>query len=75
MLINLYDPRNALNEEKSSYFLISQALFQEQLFGALIQHRYYKGAIFILELYQYFTVQFGTNKGYAKNIEHIKREP
>jgi|GEM_PF-6639866 len=65
---------NDLITEKSSYFRIPRTLFQEHLFGSLIQHRYHKGAILLLELCQYFTVQLGTNRRYAEDIEHIKGE-
>ncbi|MFS0882754.1 hypothetical protein [Metabacillus niabensis] len=61
---------NTVNQEKSTYFRIPIALFQEKVFGTLIKHRYHKGPILLLELCQYFSVQLGTNR---RNIEDIQR--
>ncbi|MCY8737552.1 hypothetical protein MOD71_18775 [Bacillus haynesii] len=63
-----------LNAEKSSYFRIPFALFQEKIFGPLIKHRYHKGPILLLELSQYFTVQLGTNRRYTEDIQKVQGE-
>ncbi|MDO3655368.1 hypothetical protein [Bacillus subtilis] len=65
---------NPLIDEKSSYFRIPFALFEEKIFGSLIKHRFHKGPILLLELSQYFTVQLGTNRRYTDDIQKVKGE-
>jgi hypothetical protein len=61
-------------EEKSSYFRIPVALFQEKVFGPLIKQRYHTGPILLLELCQYFSVQLGTNRRNVEDIEAVQGE-
>ncbi|MGG3663013.1 hypothetical protein [Bacillus gobiensis] len=65
---------NPLNDEKSSYFRIPFALFQEKIFGSLIKHRFHKGPILLLELSQYFTVQLGTNRRGTEDVQKVQGE-
>ncbi|MGG0878038.1 hypothetical protein [Bacillus inaquosorum] len=65
---------NPLMDEKSSYFRIPFALFEEKIFGSLIKHRFHKGPILLLELSQYFTVQLGTNRRHTEDIQKVKGE-
>lgn len=65
---------NSLSEERSSYFRIPLALFQEKVFGSLIKQRYHKGPLLLLELCQYFTVQLGTNRRSVEDIQIVQGE-
>lgn len=65
---------NSINLEKSSYFRIPMALFEEKVFGSLIKQRYHKGPILLLELCQYFSVQLGTNRRNIENIQAVQGE-
>ncbi|MCM3113592.1 hypothetical protein [Lederbergia lenta] len=65
---------NSISEEKSSYFRIPMALFQEKVFGQLIKYRYHKGPILLLELCQYFTVQLGTNRRTVEDVQLVQGE-
>lgn len=65
---------NLLSDEKSSYFRIPTALFQEKIFGQLIKQRYHKGPILLLELCQYFTVQLGTNRRSVDDVQLVQGE-
>jgi hypothetical protein len=65
---------NPASKGTASYFRIPLALFQEKLFGKLIQHRYHKGPILLLELSQYITVQLGTNRRKVEDYQLVKGE-
>ncbi|WP_110925940.1 hypothetical protein [Bacillus massiliglaciei] len=62
---------NPLNTESPTYFRLPSLLFQEKFFGTLIKQRYHKGPLLILELFQYFTVQAGTTRRNAEDIQRI----
>lgn len=70
----IINPLRTENTEEVSYFRIPLALFQEKMFSSLIKHRYHKGPILILELCQYFTVQLGTNRRSAEDIQSVTGE-
>ncbi len=65
---------NSLHEETSTYFRIPLALFQEKIFGSLIQQRYHKAPILLLELSQYFSVQLGTNRRSVEDVQMVQGE-
>uniref|UniRef100_UPI003F496D91 hypothetical protein n=1 Tax=Niallia taxi TaxID=2499688 RepID=UPI003F496D91 len=60
------------SEEKSSYFHIPMALFQEKIFGQLIKQRYQRGPILLLKLCEYIQRQIGTNRRTVEDVELVK---
>lgn len=60
------------SEEKSSYFHIPQALFQEKIFGQLIKQRYQRGPIMLLQLCEYIQRQIGTNRRTVEDVKLVK---
>ncbi|KYD11412.1 hypothetical protein B4102_2140 [Heyndrickxia sporothermodurans] len=62
------------DNEKSTYWYIPLALFQEKIFGQLIKQRYHKGPILLLSLCEYFQMQLGTNRRTIEDIKLVKGE-
>jgi len=58
--------------EKSSYFHIPTALFQEKIFGQLIKQRYQRGPILLLLLCEYIQRQIGINRRTVEDVELVK---
>lgn len=64
--------QSSISKEELSYFYIPHAIYEERLFGKLIQKRFHKGPIVLLELSQFFTRQIGTNKRSVEEVTTIQ---